>query len=95
MLLIGYLCNITSERKLCEEVKMHTCLPTDRVEVNEKILQLREERDILAQQARLDGCYAIKTDLPKDVNKQIIHDRYKYLARENRYSKPARQLCWK
>jgi len=31
MLLIGYLYNITSERKLCEEVKMHTCLPTGRL----------------------------------------------------------------
>jgi len=31
MLLISYLYNITSERKLCEEVKMHTCLPTGRL----------------------------------------------------------------
>jgi len=30
MLLVGYLYSITSERKLCEEVRMHTCLPTGR-----------------------------------------------------------------
>ena len=31
--------------------------------------------------ARLDGCYALRTDLPKTVvDKQIVHDRYKDLA---------------
>ena len=30
MLLVGYLYSITSERKLCEEVRVHTCLPTGR-----------------------------------------------------------------
>jgi len=31
---------------------------------------------------KLDGCYAIKTDLPKkDFSKETIHDRYKDLAR--------------
>ena len=28
----------------------------------------------------MDGCYVIKSDLPGEVNKQIIHDRYKELA---------------
>jgi Transposase DDE domain len=36
----------------------------------------------LAEAARLDGCYALRTDLPKTViDKQIVHDRYKDLAR--------------
>jgi hypothetical protein len=35
----------------------------------------------LAGAARLDGCYALRTDLPKTVvDKQIVHDRYKDLA---------------
>ena len=35
----------------------------------------------LAEAARLDGCYALRTDLPKTVvDKQIVHDRYKDLA---------------
>jgi Transposase DDE domain len=35
-----------------------------------------------AEAARLDGCYALRTDLPKTVvDKQIVHDRYKDLAR--------------
>jgi hypothetical protein len=28
----------------------------------------------------LDGCYVIKSDLPKEVDKQIIHDRYQDLT---------------
>ena len=36
----------------------------------------------LAEAARLDGCYALRTDLPKAVvAKEIVHDRYKDLAR--------------
>jgi hypothetical protein len=36
----------------------------------------------LAEAARLDGCYALRTDLPKTVvGKEIVHDRYKDLAR--------------
>ena len=36
----------------------------------------------LAEAARLDGCYALRTDLPKTVvAKEIVHDRYKDLAR--------------
>src|SRR5208283_3187325 len=35
----------------------------------------------LAEAARRDGCYALRTDLPKTgVDKQIVHDRYKDLA---------------
>ncbi|HXZ15436.1 MAG TPA: IS1634 family transposase [Roseiarcus sp.] len=36
----------------------------------------------LAEAARLDGCYALRTDLPKTVvAKEVVHDRYKDLAR--------------
>jgi hypothetical protein len=35
----------------------------------------------LTEAARLDGCYALRTDLPKAVvAKEIVHDRYKDLA---------------
>lgn len=51
-----------------------------KVEANDRVLKLKEDQDILAQEAQLDGCYVIKTDLPKEVNKQTIHDRYKDLA---------------
>lgn len=49
-----------------------------KVESDGRMLQLKE--DALSKDARLDGCYVIKSDLPKEVDKQIIHDRYKDLA---------------
>lgn len=51
-----------------------------KVEAKGRILQLKEDEVALAEEARLDGCYVIKSDLPKEVDKQIIHDRYKDLA---------------
>jgi len=51
-----------------------------RVEADGRRLQLKEDEEASAEEAMLDGCYVIKSDLPKDVDKQIIHDRYKDLA---------------
>ncbi len=35
----------------------------------------------MEEDSRLDGCYAIKTDLPKSaVSKEVVHNRYKDLA---------------
>ena len=57
----------------------------------DKVVQVAErERRVLVtvdeaaltEAARLDGCYALRTDLPKTVvAKEIVHDRYKDLAR--------------
>ena len=50
-----------------------------------------------AEAVRLDGCYALRTDLPKTVvDKQIVHDRYKDLAESNGRSatrKPYSSRC--
>ena len=54
--------------------------PWLRVEAKSGRLGLREDEAALAQEAMLDGCYVIKSDLPKEVTKQVIHDRYKDLA---------------
>lgn len=44
-------------------------------------LQLGENSQTLAEHARLDGCYVIKSDLPKPLaNAQTLHDRYKDLT---------------
>jgi transposase len=44
-------------------------------------LQLEDDSQALAEQSRLDGCYVIKSDLPKPlVNAQTLHDRYKDLT---------------
>ena len=45
-----------------------------------KRLELREDAAALAEEANLDGCYVIKSDLPKEITSQVIHDRYKDLA---------------
>jgi hypothetical protein len=48
----------------------------------ERRLAVTVDEAALAEAARLDGCYALRTDLPKSVvAKEIVHDRYKDLAR--------------
>ena len=57
----------------------------------DKVVQVAElERRVVVtvdetawtEAARLDGCYALRTDLPKTVvGKEIVHDRYKDLAK--------------
>jgi transposase len=60
-----------------EALKLDTWLT---VEINGRTLQLKEDKEHLSEETKLDGCYVIKSDLPKDIDKQIIHDRYKDLA---------------
>lgn len=51
------------------------------VRFRERALELEVDNEALEEASRLDGCYVIKTDLPKELaDKQIIHDRYKDLA---------------
>jgi hypothetical protein len=39
------------------------------------------DQDALAELGRLDGCYALRTDLPKTlVSKDVVHDRHKNLT---------------
>jgi hypothetical protein len=50
-----------------------------------RTLELEIDNEVLEEVSRLDGCYVIKTNLPKDVaDKQIIHDRYKDLTEVER-----------
>jgi transposase len=51
------------------------------VRSEERTLVLEVDNEALDEVSLLDGCYVIKTDLPKQAaDKQIIHDRYKDLA---------------
>ena len=46
-----------------------------------RCVALTIDQDALKELARLDGCYALRTDLPKAVvSKDVVHDRYKDLA---------------
>jgi transposase len=55
-----------------------------KVEVDGRKLQLAEDEKAKEEEAKLDGCYVIKSDLPKEVDKQTVHDRYKDLDKVER-----------
>lgn len=46
-----------------------------------KSLNLKIDKETLAEESKLDGCYVIKTDLTAEqASKEIVHGRYKDLA---------------
>ena len=52
-----------------------------KVQSDQRMLSLLIDETALEEDSRLDGCYAIKTDLPKSaVSKEVVHGRYKDLA---------------
>ena len=56
-----------------------------RVEGVGRELVLQEDGAALAEQSQLDGCYVIHTDLtPQQASAQVVHDRYKDLAKVER-----------
>ncbi len=44
-----------------------------------KLVLIIDEKNLM-EIAQLDGCYVLKTDLPKTISKEIIHQRYKDLT---------------
>ena len=51
----------------------------------QRSVQLRIDKEALQEASLLDGCYVIKTDLPRHAaSKEIIHERYKDLAEVER-----------
>jgi hypothetical protein len=47
-----------------------------------RTITVGQDLEALAEAAKLDGCYVVKTDLPQSAAaKDIVHDRYKDLAR--------------
>jgi len=52
-----------------------------KVQATDRELRLQEDSQALAEASRLDGCYVVKSDLPKPyADAQTLHDRYKDLA---------------
>ncbi len=52
-----------------------------KVQAADRELRLEEDSQALAEESRLDGCYVVKSDLPKQyADAQTVHDRYKDLA---------------
>ena len=55
------------------------------VRSQDRALELEVDSKALEDVSLLDGCYVIKTDLPREIaDKQIIHDRYKDLTEVER-----------
>lgn len=60
------------------QLKLHGWL---KVKAADRQLHLEEDSQVLAEESRLDGCYVVKSDLPKQyADAQTVHDRYKDLA---------------
>ena len=52
------------------------------VAAEQRSVALAVDQEALTELGRLDGCYALRTDLPKAVvSKDVVHDRYKDLTR--------------
>ncbi len=49
--------------------------------VIERIISIKINEGELVEESKLDGCYVLKTDLKKSVDKETIHERYKDLAK--------------
>ena len=55
------------------------------VKVKDRRILVEVDEEYLREKSELDGCYALKTDLPKEAaDKKTIHDRYKDLAQVER-----------
>ena len=49
--------------------------------ITDRVLSIEQDKEILKEAAKLDGCYVIKTDLPiENATTEIVHSRYKDLA---------------
>jgi transposase len=49
--------------------------------LEERVITLTVKASVQQEEAKLDGCYVLKTDLtPQQAKKELVHDRYKDLA---------------
>ena len=70
-----------AQRKIREKIEQLKLAGWLSERVNERVILLDEDVAALAEEAKLDGCYVLKTDVRKDVaSKETIHNRYKDLA---------------
>jgi transposase len=72
----------TSFRKVSEKAKKLLISKWVKICIIGRTLSLEKNEPVLNQEALLDGCYVIKTDLPasSEANALAVHDRYKDLA---------------
>jgi transposase len=67
--------------RISGKIKRYKCYNWLTVTRDNRFLKLSLDSENLKEDAKLDGCYVVKTDLSADrMNAQAIHDRYKDLA---------------
>lgn len=76
---------IINLKKYINKVKLGEVIEIKIDSENTRILFCKVNEDKLKEKSKFDGCYVIKTDLPKTVaDKETIHQRYKALAEVER-----------
>jgi transposase len=69
------------KRTLQEKVQKLRISEWIAIEVNDRVFSVRVDPEALAEVSKLDGCYALKTDLSTALaDKETIHNRYKDLT---------------
>jgi transposase len=67
--------------KKIEQLKLEQWVNVSTVREEDRKLKLSVDEKVLEELKRLDGCYVLKTDVPKEMSaKEEIHERYKDLA---------------
>ena len=71
------------EKKLTayiDKLKLNSVINIDK-DTQEHKISITSNQEILDEMSLLDGCYVVRTDLPKEIaTKEVIHNRYKALA---------------
>jgi len=71
-----------AQRKVQEKIKRYKFDQLVACEISGDRLELRLDSDYLAKLEKFDGCYVIKTDVPKEeMDTQTAHARYKDLTK--------------
>jgi len=70
----------TAWKKVVEKVERLNMGSMVTVTASDRHVEVSVDTDYIAEIAELDGCYAIKSDLPENLSGEVIHDRYKDLA---------------
>ena len=69
-------------RKVKEKINRYKLKKIMKAELEGREIKVKIDEEALEEEEKLDGCYVIKTDLPKEVmSAKKVHDRYKDLSK--------------
>lgn len=68
-------------RKVREKIKQLRLDHWVSASISDRVISIHEDHEALVDESKLDGCYAITTDLSRSsAGKEVVHDRYKDLT---------------